>query len=224
MGGRGDEVVNVCFHGIGIPGRALEPGEDAYWVTEDAFGDILDLLAAHPEVRISFDDGNASDVAIGLPALLARGLRASFFLLAGRVDQPGSVGAAGVRALVEAGMAVGSHGMDHRPWAGLTGPDRDVELRVARERLSACAGVPVDTAACPLGRYDRAVLADLRSLGYRTVYTSDRRRSRAGDWLQHRYSVRAADTPATLRWDVLEPPAAVERGLAALKGRVKAWR
>jgi peptidoglycan/xylan/chitin deacetylase (PgdA/CDA1 family) len=224
MAARADDVVNVCFHGIGAPGRKLEPGEDAYWVTEAAFAAALDLVADRPEVRISFDDGNASDVAVGLPALIERGLTGTFFLLAGRVGAPGSVDADGVRALVEAGMTIGSHGLAHRPWVEVTGDERDAELRQARELLSSLAGVPVDTAACPLGRYDRRVLADLKALGYRTVYTSDRRRSRAGAWLQHRYSVRAGDTPATLRGDVLEPPSPVERGLAALKGKVKEMR
>jgi peptidoglycan/xylan/chitin deacetylase (PgdA/CDA1 family) len=224
MAARPDEVVNICFHGIGTPGRELEPGEDAYWVTEAAFAAALDLVADRPEVRLSFDDGNASDVAVGLPALVERGLTGTFFLLAGRIGAPGSVAPDGVRALAEAGMTIGSHGLAHRPWVDLSGPERDAELRQAREHLSALAGVPVDSAACPLGRYDRRVLADLEALGYRAVYTSDRRRSRAGAWLQHRYSVRSGDTPATLGRDVLQPPSAIERGLASVKGKVKEMR
>jgi peptidoglycan/xylan/chitin deacetylase (PgdA/CDA1 family) len=224
MGRHAGDVVNICFHGVGTPARELEPDEDAYWITEDDFAAVLDMAAERPDVRLSFDDGNASDVAIGLPGLVARGLTATFFLLAGRVGQPGSVDAAGVRALAEAGMTVGSHGMAHRPWVDVSGADRDAELREARDRLSTWAGAPVEVAACPLGRYDRHVLADLRELGYRHVFTSDRRRSRAGDWLQHRYSVRRDDTPATLRLDVLDPPSPLDRGVAALKGKVKAWR
>lgn len=221
---RRDEVVNVCFHGVGTPGRELESGEDAYWVDPDAFAAALDLVAGRPDVRLSFDDGNASDVAVALPALVERGLTATFFLVAGRVGQPGSVDAAGVRALVQAGMTVGSHGMAHRPWVGLSGEERRVELEEARDRLAGWAGAPVVTAACPLGRYDRQVLRGLRALGYRQVFTSDRRRSRAGDWLQHRYSVHRGDTPASLGLDVLAPPSPAERGLDALKGKVKAWR
>ena len=30
--GRGDEILNLCFHGIGTPKRALEPDEELYWV------------------------------------------------------------------------------------------------------------------------------------------------------------------------------------------------
>ena len=46
-------TVNVCFHGIGEPGRAMEPGEDRYWVPVDDFHRILHRhlpLAGHPRV------------------------------------------------------------------------------------------------------------------------------------------------------------------------------
>ena len=30
----GGRLLNLCFHGIGTPQRPLEPGEDAYWISE----------------------------------------------------------------------------------------------------------------------------------------------------------------------------------------------
>ena len=93
-----DHVLNILFHGVGKPARELEPGEDVYWVTEDRFRSILDEISGWPEVRISFDDSNSSDLEIALPALIERGLTADFFVLAGRrqpwppqhhVTQPG---------------------------------------------------------------------------------------------------------------------------------------
>src|SRR6478609_7258795 len=113
-------VLNLCFHGIGVPaGRALEPHEDSFWVGTDAFDEMLDLIARSPWVRITFDDGNASDAQIALPALLRRGLRASFFVIAGRCDEPGSLSRADVRELARSGMTVGSHGLRHRNWRRL---------------------------------------------------------------------------------------------------------
>ena len=79
----GAEVRNISFHGIGTPeGPEREPDEHRYWVTESAFLRVLDLCASVPNVRLSFDDGNASDAAIALPALLERGLSADFFPIA----------------------------------------------------------------------------------------------------------------------------------------------
>ena len=123
-------VVNLCFHGIGTPARDTEPGEDAYWISTDLYRRVLDVVAEDPHVRISFDDGNASDVEIGLPGLVERGLTATFFVLAGRLDQPGSLAVDDVRALATAGMRIGSHGMDHRPWRGLD--DRRARPRARR--------------------------------------------------------------------------------------------
>jgi peptidoglycan/xylan/chitin deacetylase (PgdA/CDA1 family) len=219
-----DRVLNVCFHGIGTPQRELEPGEDVYWVTEPQFLDILDELATWPDTRISFDDGNASDVEIALPGLVERGLTADFFLLAGRLDAPGSVGAEGVRELRRHGMTVGSHGMWHRSWRGMTARESDEEFVAARDRLAEVAGAPVTTAACPLGRYDRAVLGALRSHGYTTVYTSDRRTSRAGAWLQPRYSVRRADSAQGLRAEIRSAAPLARRVRNSAVGVVKRWR
>src|SRR5918911_1100678 len=96
-------IVNLCFHGIGQPERALEPDEAQYWIDVDRFESLLDEAARNPSVQLAFDDGNASDVAVALPALVARGLTASFFVIAGRLGQPGSLTVAGVRALADAG-------------------------------------------------------------------------------------------------------------------------
>ena len=217
-------VNNVCFHGVGTPRRELEPGEDVYWVGTDQFLRILDEVATWPTVRLSFDDGNASDVDIALPALLERGLTAEFFALAGRLDAPGSLRGEGLRTLRRHGMTVGSHGMHHRSWRGLDEAGARVEFVEARDRLSAEVGEPVDVAACPLGRYDRQVITRLRGLGYRRVYTSDRRPARADAWLQPRHSVRRHDTADTLRAAVLDPPALPARLRAEAVGLVKRWR
>jgi peptidoglycan/xylan/chitin deacetylase (PgdA/CDA1 family) len=191
--------VNICFHGIGAPARELEPGEEAYWITTDAFHRILDLVAGREDVQLTFDDGNASDVEIGLPALLTRGLHAGFYPVAARVGQPGSVDRDGLRALANTSMTVGSHGMWHRPWRGLSDQELTEELVAARRVIAEESGVDVDTAACPLGSYDRRVLRRLRRLGYRAVYTSDRARSRPGAWLQPRFSVRNRDDLESVR-------------------------
>lgn len=223
-GGAVPRLVNVCFHGIGTPARPLEPGEAAYWIGEDDFLRILDVLRDRPDVRLSFDDSNASDVEVGLPALRDRGLRATFFALAGRLDASGSLDGADLRELVSAGMTIGSHGMDHVPWRDLSPAAVDRELREARVLLAEASGARVDEAALPLGRYDRTTLGHLRRLGYTAVHTSDRRRASAGAWLQPRYSVRAGDTAESVAAEILAPPGRRTRARDAVVGLVKRWR
>ena len=191
-------VTNVCFHGIGTPARDLEPREQSYWVGRDAFLEILDALVGHPEVRISFDDGNASDLEIALPALVQRGLTATFFVLAGRLEARGSLTTEHVRELGRAGMAIGTHGMEHRSWRRMTPGESRVELVEAREVLAEVAHRVVTDAALPLGLYDRRLLADLRRHGYQRVFTSDRDKAGEGSWLQPRYSIVSTDTASSV--------------------------
>lgn len=186
-------TINLTFHGIGAPARPLDAGEADVWVTARRFEAVLDAVSGRDDVRITFDDGNVSDLQLALPALRARRLTGTFFVVAGRLGAPGFLDADGVRALAGAGMSIGCHGMRHRPWRRLADAALAEELVEAKRALEAAADVPVTEAACPFGSYDRRVLGALRRSGYRHVYTSDRGRARPDAWLQPRTSVRHDD-------------------------------
>ena len=222
---RKDSVVRgICFHGIGPPQRALEPGEHRYWITIDAFHRVLDAVARRPDVRISFDDGNASDLDIGLAALLERGLVGSFFVVAGRIGCRGSLDLDGLRELSRHGMTIGTHGMDHRPWRRLPPGDCERELIEARDRIAEAVGLPVDEAALPMGLYDRRLLADLKRLGYTAVHTTDRMAGTDGAWLQPRFSILANDTVASVEGRALADPSRSRRAWLVTKSSLKRLR
>ncbi|MGE3622014.1 MAG: polysaccharide deacetylase family protein [Acidimicrobiia bacterium] len=210
---------HLTFHGVGRPGRPLEAGEAAVWVDADRFAALLDEVAEHhPEAVVTFDDGNASDHDVALPALRERGLTATFFVLAGRLDTAGSLSSDQVRALVAEGMVVGSHGLSHRDWRTLDDAGLDEELVRARDVLEDVLGRPVRQAACPFGSYDRRVLARLRGAGYERVFTSDGGHAPDGRWLTPRATVHAGDDVAWLR-AALAPPGA----LATVRAGAKRW-
>jgi peptidoglycan/xylan/chitin deacetylase (PgdA/CDA1 family) len=215
-------ALNLTFHGIGEPTRPLEDGEAGVWVPAQDFESVLAAAADRPDVHITFDDGNASDVGIALPALVRRGLSATFFIVAGRIGTPGFLDAEGVRALRDAGMAVGSHGMRHRRWRQLPESDLHEETVVAKQAIEDVVGSPVTAAACPFGAYDRRALATLRSAGYARVYTSDRGLARTGDWLQVRNTVHAGDDGAVL--DRISSAGSSARRVLAQRARVAAKR
>jgi peptidoglycan/xylan/chitin deacetylase (PgdA/CDA1 family) len=217
-------LINICFHGIGRPRRELEPDEDHYWISEDLFGQVLEAVAGRSDVAISFDDGNVSDLEVGLEGLARHHRTATFFVLAGRLDREGSLATRDLRELHRRGMTIGSHGMDHVPWRHLPEDRIRRELVEARELISQAVGVPVGQAALPLGRYDRTVLSHLKRLGYDQVFSSDRRRARPQAWLQPRYSVRSDDTIESIRSTVLAPPSPVRRVKAAAVGAIKRFR
>jgi peptidoglycan/xylan/chitin deacetylase (PgdA/CDA1 family) len=188
---------NLCFHGIGTPGRELEPGEDEFWIEVDQFEQMLTMIRHHPFINITIDDSNASDFTYALPALLDHGLTATFFVVAERIDSPGALSSTAIRELVSSGMRIGTHGLAHRPWRSLRGHGLEAEMRAARI-IAEIAGAPVREAACPFGSYDRRVLGALRRYGVTRVYTVDRGRAPHGAWLQPRYTVCRNDTPADL--------------------------
>jgi peptidoglycan/xylan/chitin deacetylase (PgdA/CDA1 family) len=213
-----DRAINLTFHGVGEAPRPLDAGEANVWVGRDQFLALLDSVPAAGDVRITFDDGNASDLEQALPALRERGLTATFFVVAGRLGTPGFLDEDGVRALAAAGMDIGCHGMRHRPWRGLDDGELREELVEAKGILEAVLERPVTEAACPFGSYDRRVLKTLRSAGYRRAYTSDRGTVRREGFLQARNTVGPSDSA-----DLLQRIAAPSLPRRA-KLVVKRWR
>lgn len=182
------ERLLLNFHGLGTIPDTVGTEERPYWCSTDRFAAILDGI---PEVthrsgvpvEITFDDGNASDAVIALPALAQRGFVAAFFVCAGRIGLPGYLDGAAMAEILAAGMTIGSHGWAHVDWRRAEGVDFDRELDGARDRIAQTIGQNVDQVAIPFGSYDRRVLSRLRHNGTRTVFTSDGGRAPASAWL-----------------------------------------
>jgi peptidoglycan/xylan/chitin deacetylase (PgdA/CDA1 family) len=188
-----NERLVLNLHGIGTAPAGLPADERRYWCSQPRFEALLDAvqsLAAEsgPPIEITFDDGNLSDATIALPALVARGLRATFFVCAGRIGRPGYVHSAALAELHGAGMVVGSHGWAHRDWRQCDDLALQRETQTALDTIAEVTGRKVDTVGVPFGSYDRRVLAKLRRCGVRTVYTSDGGRAAHSAWLVPRHS------------------------------------
>lgn len=186
--------VILNFHGIGTPQRTLEPDEDRYWVTPEVFTGTLELADRHAdrvETILTFDDGNRSDLEIAAPLLARHGRRATFFVLAARIDTGGSLSGEDMRELVAQGHAIGTHGADHVDWRALDAAGETREWETARDAIARAAGTPVDAAAIPFGRYRAGVLKGLKQRGYREIYSSDGGAWRPGDLPIPRTSPRA---------------------------------
>jgi peptidoglycan/xylan/chitin deacetylase (PgdA/CDA1 family) len=139
------------------------------------------------DLSVTFDDGNASDLAIAAPLLGRLGIRGVVFPCAGRLGRPGYLDAPGLRDLRGHGFDIGSHGMDHLPWSSMDGAGLEREIGTARSVLEMALGEPVAQAALPFGAYDRRVLAALRQAGFDAVHSSDPGLSQPGDWMRRRW-------------------------------------
>lgn len=162
----------LTFHGLGTPPRSISDAERRVWVPFEWFEAIVDACPSHG-VTITFDDGNASDVELALPLLAERGMSARFFPLSGRIGAPGYLDERDISCLRDAGMSIGSQGVNHRDWRRLGDAELNDELALSRRAFAAIVGAEVTEAACPYGSYDRRVLGALRRAGYRRVFNSD---------------------------------------------------
>jgi peptidoglycan/xylan/chitin deacetylase (PgdA/CDA1 family) len=218
-------IVNLTFHGIGpLPPSLLVSGDVKAWIDEPLFRTIMETVSGRDDVLVTFDDGNTSDVRVGLPTLVELGLRATFFIVAGRLDTAGFVSQTDIRRLVDAGMQIGLHGFHHRSWRGLEDEELRQELVLARTALEDASGTIVRTAALPFGAYDRRVLAALRAEGYSRVFTSDGGATNADCWLQPRNSVRTTDDAAVVERILAADRRVTTRMLLGVKRAVKSWR
>jgi len=217
-------IVNLTVHGIGTPIRELDPGEDAFWVTVEQFEDVLEAVLRRSDVRVTFDDGNESDLEIALPHLLKHRLTAQFFIPAGLLGMPGRMDKDGVRELVRAGMSIGSHGWAHRDWRRLAPGQEHDEFVEAHRVLEELTGKPVAEVSVPFGSYDRHVLRRLREAGASRVYTSDGGRASPDSAFQARTSLPSDVDPAWISGVVEGVPSLPRRARRIAARTVKRLR
>ena len=178
----------LTFHGLGDPPDQTPEAARGVWLPVAWLGALLDAVP-DDTVKLTFDDGYASDIEDALPALLQRGLTATFFLPVGELNKPGRLTTEHVSHLHAAGMTIGTHGLHHRDWRRLSSDELTHDLMGSRRILSEMVNGDVAEAACPFGSYDRHVLRALREAGYQRVYTSDGGPSRRGSWLTPRTTI-----------------------------------
>ena len=193
------QILNLNFHGIGKPiGRDFAEGEREVWVSPETFAATLDACVGRDDVHLSFDDGNWTDLDVALPALLARNLRATFFIVPGWLGEPGFMSKQDVRELAASGMRIGNHGLQHHDWTTLELDKLDHEISQGRRLLEELTGTEIHTVAIPFGAYNDTVLDTVRRHAYDFVYTSDGGTADPGAWLQPREHIRSSHTSAEI--------------------------
>jgi peptidoglycan/xylan/chitin deacetylase (PgdA/CDA1 family) len=124
-------------------------------------------------VVLTFDDGHVSNYRLGLPALLAAGINADFFVNPAQVGTVGFASWAELREMAEAGMSIQSHGLDHRTYlTALPAPRLREELRRARLEIEEHVGAPVTLLAPPGGRAPAELPRIAEEVGYTHVFGS----------------------------------------------------
>jgi peptidoglycan/xylan/chitin deacetylase (PgdA/CDA1 family) len=149
--------------------------QDGYHTISQAqLFDALYKGAALPSkpIIISVDDGYVDDVTRILPALQRFHMVATFFVITGRMTEPGFLNAGQIRELDQAGMDVGDHTAHHVDLRLITPAELRMETAGSRRVLERVLGHPVYFFAYPFGDFNDAVVAAVHAAGFTMAYTT----------------------------------------------------
>ena len=183
---------SVCllYHDViaGTP-PTVSGGSEHFAVSRTAFESQLDVLRrfglvgrsieevatapADNSVVISFDDGDAGQFEQALPALLERGMTATFFVTTAWIGTVGYVSWPQLLEMKAAGMSIQSHTRSHPFLSELDEAALRDELRTSKQELDERLEQNTTSLALPGGDMPRRGLRRVLSeSGYRVVATS----------------------------------------------------
>ena len=121
---------------------------------------------------LTFDDGSASDYQVAFPILRQFGLKATFFIVTGRVGTPGYVTWEQLQEMSAEGMSIQSHSHTHPFMSQCTAVELEVELSQSRAILEERLRTAVEVFAAPGGDWNEQCRLAARGAGYQAVCTS----------------------------------------------------
>lgn len=125
-----------------------------------------------PSVVLTFDDGLVGQYECAFPALVERGMTATFFVSTALAGSPGYLSWKQMREMSEAGMMFGSHGREHIDYSGLDGATVRRELCRSREELEDGLGKAAAVFSAPYGFLNREMIERVREAGFHWICTS----------------------------------------------------
>jgi peptidoglycan/xylan/chitin deacetylase (PgdA/CDA1 family) len=123
-------------------------------------------------VLISVDDGYVDDVRTILPDLARLHMVATFFVITGRMTEPGFLTADQIRQIDRAGMDVGDHTAHHVDLRQLSSAQLQAETGGSRRTLESVLGHPVYFFAYPFGAFNDRVVQSVHRAGFTMAYTT----------------------------------------------------
>lgn len=182
-------LVCLLYHDVVADLVAPPTGPSRFAVCHRSFEEQLDLIRdcgyhgcsiaaalTRPSERslaISFDDGDLGQFTRAFPALVARGMTATFFVTTSWVGKRGYVTWAQLREMKYAGMSVQSHTRTHPFLSELDAQALRDELHGSKADLDDALQQATDMLALPGGDFPPSGLRRMVSeSGYRVVATS----------------------------------------------------
>ena len=132
-------------------------------------------------IVLTFDDGYDDNYQAALPVLLRQGMRASFFVVTGKMGQPGYLSWPQAAKMRDQGMEIGSHTVHHYTLTEINLKEMERELRGSRLMLESNLSITKAVFANPFGETAPAVVALLEKTGYQAACSSVVGLNRAGE-------------------------------------------
>ena len=161
-----------------------------------------DRAVSDRQVVLTFDDGELNNFQIALPILKKYNFPAYFFIIAGKAGKQGYLSWEDIRALRQAGMIVGSHGLSHQILTNLMDTQMEEELGASKRTIGINLDINVDTLSIPRGFCNDELISKAYELGYKTIFISDRPRELKSSCLSR--------TAVKSRWTVVHLARALE--------------
>ena len=214
-------VTVLMYHAI-VDGE-MEGADSHYSVPPATFARQLQLIRSHGRricsvhqllyeglpassepwpVCLTFDDGHLTN-APAAEAIAREEGRAEFFVNPSMVGKPGFLDWPALREMAAMGMAIQSHGMNHRYLDQLSPAEVRAELADSKAAIEDAIGSPVTVYAPAGGRMPENFLSLAGSLGYHAVCSSaclcHHRRPwlRPGQRMRHRACLTRVPRPAS---------------------------
>jgi peptidoglycan/xylan/chitin deacetylase (PgdA/CDA1 family) len=125
-------------------------------------------------LQITFDDGHRSNYENAFPILERFGVKATFFILAGRTGSTAAyVSWKQAREMAAAGHLVESHGWSHRMLTQCSSSELERELAGSKCEIQDRLGIEVDSISVPGGRWNERVADACARAGYKHLYHSN---------------------------------------------------
>lgn len=119
---------------------------------------------------LTFDDGWIDNFTYAFPILKRHSIPATFFVTTDHIykgiDDPRKMNIAELKALLRAGMTVGSHTRDHEDMTTLTTRVAKMKISECKRDLEAALGTTVRFFAYPGGAFDSKVVRLAQEAGY----------------------------------------------------------
>ena len=141
-------------------------------ISFNAFMSGFQAQSGKKYIIITFDDGNDSDYSIAYPILKKYGFVATYFVTVGRIGTHGYLDWDQLKEMIDGGMSIQSHSLNHLFLSDLSEDNLHKELTESKRILEDKLSLPVHFISLPGGFCSRQALKAAEEAGYMGVATS----------------------------------------------------